>query len=279
MNGDSNPDDLLLSIFDNFPQEFSDYWGLNSEFAPEDVDPDEWEELKKLERLARRLTPIAATLTRPPRLPDAELNRPRALLEDHESSRTMLQGILDRVKEEQGTDSELWRALLMLETVEQRRYRFFLTCLQIHVAPAFMVWPGQVAENVVGLTRYVTRVRSGLALQYLARVSLCYLRDMPAELAVMARAALASLLEGAIDLDVLRRDRQMRAGARVGLEVMLDEARRREWLSADGFRAAQKVKEAGDDAAHVSPQLLENCDVVMEHLVVVLAELEAREAI
>jgi hypothetical protein len=277
VDGETSPEDLLLSVYDNFPGEFAEYWGLNAEFAPEDLDPLEWEELKELHRLALRLQPIAEVLARPRRLPEKQLRRPRELLEAHSRSQTLVREILEQVRAEQGTDSDLFKALIGLTTIESQRYLFFQTCLQIHVAPTFMVWPGQVADNLVRLTRYVPRVTTGRAIQYLSRVSLCYLRDMPAELAVMARAVLGALLESTIDLDTLRAERRMPKRARVGLQLLIDEALKREWLSPAGHRAAQKVKEHGDDAAHFSPQLLGDCDQVMEPLVAVLAELEKHD--
>jgi hypothetical protein len=274
-----DPHNLFLSAYDNFPAEFVEHWGLDSDVAPEHLDPDEWEEFRALDRLAQRLQPIAATLARPRQFPETELKRPYELLEADLTSRKFISEILDRVKNEHGTDSDLWRALISLEPVESRRYEFFLCSLQLHVVPPFLVWPRNVAERLVRLTRYVPRVRSDLALQYLSRVSLCYLRDMAPELAVMARAVLGSLLEGALELDTLRAERGIRPGARIGLEALIEEARRQNWLTRDALSAAKKVKQLGDDAAHVAPQLVGSCDEVLEQLVIVLAELEAGEVL
>ena len=69
-------EDALYVVWDNFPDDWREYWGIGEEFAPEYLDPDDWEAFQELVPLAQRLGEAAKTVVRPRRLPDNNLSQP-----------------------------------------------------------------------------------------------------------------------------------------------------------------------------------------------------------
>jgi len=74
-------DHLVSRVFDYYPDEFREYWGLDAEHAPDHLEADKWIRYKHLDRLAKRIAELAKTLVRPGKLPDADLHAPRELRE------------------------------------------------------------------------------------------------------------------------------------------------------------------------------------------------------
>lgn len=58
-------DNCAQSGLDNLEGEFREYWGLDAEFAPDYLDPHDWEDRRRLLNLARRLAGAAQTLVLP----------------------------------------------------------------------------------------------------------------------------------------------------------------------------------------------------------------------
>lgn len=163
-----------------------------------------------------------------------------------------------------GLISRLWD----LQQEEQADYRFLRASLQLYLS-SYLLWPRKLAERVIALTQYASRVRAGRARQYLSRVSRCYLYGMVPELAVMARAALHAVLEDCIEEEQVRRIQDVPKHRRVGLADYIEVARDT-LLSEDATESAGKVKDFGDAAAHYSPETVASADEILEHLVVVL---------
>lgn len=107
---------------------------------------------------------------------------------------------------------------------------------------------------------------------YLRRVADCYVKGLIAEFAVMARAALESALKQVITDEVVRSS--VGAGPRVTLERRCEAALALGHLSEDGFRAAQEIRKAGNDAVHFRPALAKNPRLLLMALSRALAELD-----
>ena len=63
-------EDAMAVVWDNFPYDWADYWGIKDSHAPEHLDPDRWEEAKRLQGIGKRSTlrtPEAAGETKPRR--------------------------------------------------------------------------------------------------------------------------------------------------------------------------------------------------------------------
>jgi len=78
-------DDALDYPVAQFPIEFAAFWGIDSEFVPEYLDADDWEEYNRLYHLAERLAGAARELLRPRSLPKARLTELEQIRMDAES--------------------------------------------------------------------------------------------------------------------------------------------------------------------------------------------------
>lgn len=276
---DDNPeldlDAALFGAFDNFPSDFRRYWGLGASHAPQGIDPTEWERHQELDRLAKRMAELAASLVRPRKLREEDLTAPGELRSAAAHVRQIFNEMLIEIEATQPPNAEELSGLLRgLRTSEEAEYEFFLACLQLYLSP-YLVWPRELAERVVDLTRYAKRVKGDRARQYLSRVSRCYIYGMTAELAVMSRAVLEALLEDAIPEEQVKSIRRIPSNRRVGLSDYIAVAAGT-LLPADAVSSARRVKQCGDDAAHVSADLVGDPKDVLEDLVVVLAAIGER---
>lgn len=265
-------EELINRVFDNYPDEFRTYWGLDADHAPEGIEPDEWERRQELDRLSRKVGALAGTLIRP-KIPDAQLGRPIELREAAQHSRQFLKDLIEKLRSERSEKhDELIEILSDVRARDDVDYSFFLACLQLYLS-SYLIWPRMLAERVVNLTRFAARVRGGRAIQYLGRVSRCYLYGMHAELAVMSRAVLEASLEEVITEEQVRTVRRIPSNRRVGLADYIEVARGT-ILSDDAAEAASKLKQDGDDAIHLSAESVGDPNAVLENLVVVLRTLE-----
>jgi hypothetical protein len=276
---DQNPDldlqDQIDNVFDQYPHEFRDFWGLDSTVTPGNLDADDWEARKDLSRLAKRISAVAVTLARPAKLPEGDLQAPAHLRAAAEEAGKHISDLLEQLTSQLPDRADEIAALFSrLRLEEDARYRFFLACLQLELS-AFLVDPRDLAERTVELSQYVSRVRGERAIQYLARVSRCYLYGMNAELAVMARSALEALLDHEIPEAQVRAVRRLSSNQRTGLTDYIQVAQGT-LLTGDAIRAAWKVKQLGDDAVHVSTETVGDPHEVLENLVLVLKCLESR---
>jgi hypothetical protein len=275
---DDNPDldlqEFMDRMFDDYPDEFRRYWGLDAEYSPEYMEPDDWERYQRLDNVARRVAHLAVSLARPPRLPEADLELPLALRAEAARGRAEIAKIVDHIRATSPDDRGLFLALASLKSQEEVDHAFFRSALQIYLAE-YLVWPSDLASRVVTLTKFAARVQGQLAREFLGRVSRCYLYAMDAELAVMARAALAAVLEHYLDETQVRNVRHIPRHLRIGLADYIEVADGT-LLPESAARSARKLKQWGDDAAHVSPQLVGSRDEILEHLTAVLKELEKR---
>jgi hypothetical protein len=269
-------EEMFNRVFDNYPSEFRDYWGLDGEHSPRDIDADTWDRYRDLDKLALRVSELAGALVRPPKIKEEDLGAPVSMRAAAERVRSMLADFRKQLEAERPPNyDEISRILSVLILKEEAEYQFFRAALQLYLSP-FLVWPKDLAERVVQLTRYARRVKSERARQYLSRVSRCYIYGMTAELAVMARAVLGALVEEAISEDQVRASRGLSKRERVGLSAYLAVADGT-LLSREGVTAAKKIKQFGDDAAHVSTELVDDPDAILEELVLVLEDFEKHQ--
>lgn len=259
---------LMGNVIDTFPDEFRDYWGLDSEHVPEHLDVDTWERCRELDNLARRVSVLAAALVRPSKLRENDLHAPLELRTAAREGRAILTRLVNKILAEYPDDHDLRMKLHDLRVAEDVDYKFFHASLQLWLSD-YLVGPGVLADAVVQLTRYVARVRSQRAIQYLSRVSRCYLYDMTPELAVMSRGALEALLEEALPEDQVRAVRGIPKHLRVGLADYIEVASGT-ILSDSAATAARRVKQYGDDTVHFSTEAVGSADEILRQLVTVL---------
>lgn len=264
-------DGVFWMGFDDYPEDFRRYWGLDSKHAPEHLDPDDWDRYRRLDEVARRIAALATSLARPPKLPDEVLATPKRLDEGVARGRARMNELIDKVS---SGNPDLIRILSSFPTLrppEERDRRFFYAALQLHLA-GFVVWPRSLAEKVTTLTGFAVRVDSHRAREFLGRVSRCYLYGMDAELAVMARASLEAVLEERLDEQEVRKMRRIPKHLRVGLADLIAVADGT-ILSTEGAAAARKLKQVGDEAVHVSSQMAAKPEETLANLTVVLTDI------
>ncbi|MGH7556730.1 MAG: hypothetical protein ACREMD_02905 [Gemmatimonadota bacterium] len=188
-------DDAMMLIHDNFPADFVAFWGLESDYAPEHIDPDDWDEYRRLYALSERLALAAQRLARPGALPEAQLREP-GLLEMEASSESeavgrTLHAIREVLSEIPATSwYNIWLQYDTPGTSDARaRLGFFQTCMQLHALRLFHSSPRQMAQRMVNLLNYLSKTTGEGTQEYLRRVAACYVLGMRTEFAVMARAA------------------------------------------------------------------------------------------
>lgn len=269
-------EDALMVVWEDFPDDWREFWGLDAEHAPEHLDPDEWDEFRRLDRLATRLGQAAQALVRPRRLPDTSLSEPRELKRLAEEARQDRRAILSELK---GLlPEERFREIRWMQRSHgtggvEARHHVLRTAMQLIAAEQFLGAPDRMAGRMLELLNYVTRSESMRVQAYLGRVAECYVRGMKPEFAVMSRAVLQSALEDAIPEERAREILQIEERRRVGLSAWINAARLDDVLDGETEAAARRVKSAGDDAAHEFPQLAPDPETVLKDLVDVLEHL------
>jgi hypothetical protein len=276
---DDNPDldleEMVARIFDNYPSEFREYWGLDSREAPEGLDVDEWLRYKELDLLARKVASLGSSLARPGKLKEQDLRAPIRMRNEAYEARKTLSELHRLVAEQHPEDPKLREALRNLRIEEDVEYRFLLASLQLYLAD-HLVSPADLASRVVSLTQFACRVKSPRATKYLSRVSRCYIYGMIAEMALMTRATLEAVLHDRIPEEQVRAIQGVASNRRVGLGDYIAAASRT-ILDDQAGKAATLIKRAGDDAIHVDYELTADPETILEALVAVLTSIEKQE--
>lgn len=273
-------EDALAVVWDDFPRDWREFWGLDAEHTPDHLDPDEWEEFQRLDRLARRLGRVARTLVRPGRLPEKSLTEPWELRQEAEAARNRRKEILAELKEL--LPEERFREIRWMQHSHgtggvEAKHQVFRTAMQLIAVSQFHGRPNRLAERMLELLDYVTRTDSMRVQAYLGRVAECYVRGMAPEFAVMSRAVLEAAIENVFPAERAKGVLRLEDRERVSLSRHIDAARNYGFLDNDSEAAARRIKEAGDDAAHECPQLASEPEKILEDLVHVLEHLSAPE--
>ena len=266
--------EMIDRAFDNYPDEFREYWHLDDKEPPEELEDEQWERFKDHDRLARKVAGLAACLVRPQRLRDHDLATPIRLREQATESESSFKKIIELVREKYPNDAQLISSLSEIRVYEQIEYKFFRAALQLYLAE-YLIWPKDLADRVIELTKFAVRVKNPRARQYLGRVSRCYIYGMTPELAVMGRATVEVVLEDLLPEEQVRTISGLPANARVGLQAYIQLADGTV-LTKEAAAAARRLKERGDDAVHVTTELTVDADEVIRDLVEVLMCYERR---
>lgn len=152
----------------------------------------------------------------------------------------------------------------LLEKTELRRWA--LERLEIHVARQFCTGSGAMAQRCYDLSKLVLDRRPNRSvLQYLRRLSRCYIAGFDSEAVVMCRAILENALSDVFQRRRLEPDAKMR--------VRLDQAQELQWISAAARRKAWTVWTRGNTAVHHDPEAVGDALSTIEMTLSVLQEL------
>jgi hypothetical protein len=170
-------EDAIGTVRDEYPHAWADYWGISKSHSPEHLDPDLWEEARRLHQLAQRLVRAAAELSRT-RLPDQTRTLPKLLemeaASEREARRELLESLRTQIAPE-ALESPEWRQIenfLRWEDGEAgSKERLFGTAVEIH---AFELWgcsPGELARRCLELLHPRHASRTGCDGEVRARIS------------------------------------------------------------------------------------------------------------
>ena len=244
---------------EEFSQNFEDYWGLSGAEPPEGLHANQWREFVAMARLAQKLASGASSLVRPRRVKDDQLALREALEAEAAERRALVSGILERLKPNVTPESYndiYWHLLSGSPSDPRTRSAFFETCLQLEVWGLFASNPGRMGKRLGQLFEFMIRAPGEFTRAYLSRVAECYVREMPTEFAVMARAALDAAIQEVIsDEQVVVEVGGSPGKDKVTLERRIQACRSKGWFPPELGRAADSIRANGRDAAHFSPGL------------------------
>lgn len=243
-------DDALDFADAGYREDFTRHWGLDATAQPEWLDADEWIAYKRLHGFAQTVARVGTTLLSRKGVGAARLREGEFMLQEAATFERQVQDLLSRTD-----DPEVRRELAsLLETPflpsdPRTKYALFYNTLQLEVTVAVPYSPRAMAEKLRLLAQHVVATKNARVIEYLSRVARCFLLDMPAEFAVMARAVLDVALK-----DVIKDDDSVRRKVGAGKHVTLDDRLRfceaLGILDGHTLKGARSVKKAGDDAAH-----------------------------
>jgi hypothetical protein len=279
-------DDFLLSdalewAGDDWRQDFDKRWGLGGNKAPEGVDQSDWIEFRKWADLAQKVASIGERLVRakgigPDRIAAAtQLANDAATFSDQLAETV---GTLRRTNPEAADMIERFfsEGGIDLPTTKLSLYRAGLQEAAWRLIPSISA----AGDRLHTLASHAQRAPGARVASYLAKVARCYVFDLTPELTVMARAAMeAALIDaGAGDDEVLQLVGSGKAN-RIGLEKLIDYWNARGVLVGDRHAAAKWIKERGDEAVHMAPDLAPSPDeTILKLMLVVAAVLSSRTA-
>jgi hypothetical protein len=238
----------------DFVSAFRQHLGLDGTEPPSHLDKDDWLAAKRLAGEAEKAAALASTLiTR-----KGSGRKMQPMMEVMAAEAERHQRDIDAVQrriEALVPDVNRWKLYVALAPSDvsdpRAAHAIFQTLLQqqaLELQPEL----GALTRRLCALLDYVVRYPNPRAAEYLGRVARCYILDMLPELAVMARASLdVALCEIVPDADV-RRYLRMQDRERVGLGARLEYFKGMGLLK-EASTSAERIKEAGDAAAHGNP--------------------------
>jgi hypothetical protein len=222
-----------------------------------------------MNQLAKKLAAGARVMSRPPRVREDQLTIVEHLEEEASKRNQATRELLEQIKAH--LDPEQFRNLADVlgnsghPSDPRTKEQFFRTCLQLQAWELFPSDVGYMGHRLGNMFRYLVRNPGELTQAYLSRVAECYVRDMPTEFAVMARAALDSAIQEILSDEAVSIEVGTRHG-RIDLERRIEACISKGWLSNAQGRAAHKIREVGRDAAHFTPGLTADMDELLEAL-------------
>lgn len=223
-----------LAVSAHWVQDFRVFWGLDSDTAPDGVDPPQWEVAKLLDELTGNVVSAAKTLERSP-------GDPGQVLQDY-----------FRQFREPLSEHPLFRQPL-----------------EAHLADDLEDELEAMSARAVCLLDYLVSVKHERPRAYLARVGACYLRGLDTEAVVMAGAVLDAALQETFD-DAVIRKAGIKCGRYVSLGNRIEYAIQAGVLSeAEGDKAFWVAHER-NKAIHAAPGSAAEPEDVLEELATVL---------
>lgn len=260
-----------------YQKDFGHYWGLDSEFVPEGMDPDDWEEYRRLYGQIERLAVAAKRLVRPRQLPDAHLSMLEVLRREVTARQTEIDTWLESIKDTAPDDLwwELADWLAPRHPADPRtKLDFVQHAMEIHAAREFVDDPAEFAKRMFSLLTFLARDPGGRTAAYLSRVAECYIRGMKPEFAVMCRAVLDAAIQEIVDDDDVLRRLPPEKRSFVGLAARIRYCQECGIFDAGEASAAEHVKVASDNAVHQVPGLEPDPDALLTDLTTALRALE-----
>ena len=273
---------------DDFETEFDRYWWLDSPSPPDDSSADAWRALVQVRDLADSVASVAKSLLRRRGLGASRLQAGAQLAAEADRMEKNVALILERAKGMAGlTDVQRAKLAEALESPgsiddPRARYLVFIARLQQHAHDEYNRSPARMAERIQRLVRYLVQFPGERAHAYLGRVAECFVLDMRAELAVMTRAVLESAIEDVVQEETVRAALRLGSNERVGLSNLIaycENHRHGPVFGAKATAAAKRIKEAGDDAAHLVPGLEQNPEELLSDLATCLTDLERQRPV
>lgn len=275
------PEYSLGAAFDwairDFQDDLHDLYGIGAKEPPEDLDFDQWRSYVDLHRLVRKLATGASHLVRPTRTREDQLTLPQILEEEARERSDLIRNALERLKGR--LDEEEWRDLRWALSPghpddPRTRRAFFDNCLQLEVMERFPSWPDLMADRLERLLGHMLRAPGETTRGYLGRVAECYIREMPTEFAVMARAVLDQAIQERLPDEEVLVEVGSGKGGFVDLERRIQACFSKDLFGQAEFDAANDIRIAGRDAAHFTPGLEGDMDELLGKLSLVLHALE-----
>lgn len=269
-------EDALWVVWDDYPNDFKAYWGLDSGERPEHLKPDDWLEYRKLEQLVTRMANGARMLVRPRKTPDDQLALYDWLREEASRLEDGLDEVLEKFREKLPSSEwwDIYRGTRPSDPSDPRLKKAFMdACMQIEADSAYSHSPAEMASRLFRLLDHVVGQPGQRCREYLPRVAECYVRGMKLELAVMARSVLDAALQDEYPDDVVRGE--VGAGNDVVLERRIQCAASRGPFRDKGvLDAADRIRVRGNRAAHADLELVIDEDAVLDDLTTCLAALD-----
>ena len=236
----------------DFLAAFRKHWGLDDSAPPRHLATDDWLTVKKLSGEAEKAADVASTLIR-----RQGADKLRADAEFMDSEAATLQSRVEELKcriEGLFPNINAWQLYVSLAPSDigdaRARHAVFQTLIQHHALKQFQPDLSVLASRICSLLGYLVRYPNQRAAEYLGRVARCYLLDLPVELAVMARATLDVALQEIVPDTEIQKHFGRQVRERVGLAVRLEYFKGLALLKDGAATAADRLKEAGDAAAH-----------------------------
>lgn len=269
-------EDALYVIWDDYPADFSAYWGLDDREPPDHLDEDDWREYQRLDRLVTRLANGAHLLVRPVKTPDADLSLHEWLKEEAGLAEEQWERWLDEWRQSLAEDQ--WWQLFRLSRPSapgdpRLKKRFMHARMETEAERLYPYSPGKMASRLFRLLQHVVLKPGQKTREYLPRLAECYVRGMDIELAVMARTVLDAALQDEYSDEDVRNE--VGAGKDVVLERRIQCA-----ASAGPFRprnildAADRIRKTGNRAAHADLSVAVDADSLLEDVTTCLEALD-----
>lgn len=277
---DGSLEDALEGAQENYTHEFRQYWGLEDDEPPEHLETAAWREYRNLYRLVQKLANGVESLVRPRRVPDEKLEELEYVREEAKRFAEKIRRLQKRLREELPKEEywDLIEALRPVEPEDPRTKKSFLdNCMQIEATRLFPTSSWRMGRRMWRLLDRLVESPGMRTSAYLSRVAECYVRGMSPEMAVMARAVLEAALEEHVPDNAVQQTVGPGKNGRITLNRRREAARAIGIFNESEYQASGRVKDAGDEAAHVAPNLQSDPDDILDDLISALGALEDAE--